>query len=322
MIITQTPLRVSFLGGNTDFREYFLNYGGLVLTTTIDKYVYCIVNERKFDNQIWVNYSIKEIVDNVDDLKHELVREALKLLGIDGGIEISFLADIPTQGTGLGSSSAVTIGVLNALHTYLGENVSSQQLAEEAIKIELDILGKPIGIQDQHAIALGGLRAIEFNPSGKVVGQKVVIPESVREDFNNSLMLFYTGITRKAEEVLSSLDISKSKPLLDQNKVFADWGIETLLEGNLRRFGKILDTYWEVKKQLHDKVTNPQIDSMYEKAKGGGAIGGKVIGAGGGGFLLVMFPANKRAKVREALEDYKELPFRFNNHGSRVIFNQ
>src|SRR3990167_10822293 len=145
MIVVQTPLRLSLLGGNTDFREYFLNYGGLVLTTTIDKYIYCIVKAR-FDDLIIVNYSEKEIVEKVDDLKHDLVREALKLLGVTKGLEITYISDIPSTGSGLGSSSAATIGVLNALHTYLGENVSSQQLAEEAIKIELDILGKPIGI--------------------------------------------------------------------------------------------------------------------------------------------------------------------------------
>jgi len=321
MIITQTSLRLSLLGGNTDFREYFLNYGGLVLSTTIDKYIYCIVKER-FDEQIIVNYTIKEMVDKVEDIKHDLVREALKMLGITKGIEISFLADIPSQGTGLGSSSAVTIGVLNALHTYLGENVSSKQLAEEAIKIELDILGKPIGIQDQHAIALGGLRAIELTTGGEVFGQKVVMPESVKEDFNNSLMLLYTNISRKADDILSSLDIIKNKPLLDQNKIFANDGIIALLKGDLKCVGKIFNAYWKVKKQLSDKVTNPQIDEMYEKAIDAGAIGGKIIGAGGGGFLLIMFPANKRARVREALKDFKELPFRFSNHGSRVIFNQ
>lgn len=320
MIITQTPLRLSFLGGNTDFRDYYLNYGGLVLTTTIDKYIYCIVKER-FDDLIIVNYTIKETVTNVNNLKHGLVREALNLLKITKGIEISFLADIPTEGTGLGSSSAVTIGVLNALHAYLGQNVSSKQLAEEAITIELDTLRKPIGVQDQHAIALGGLRAIEFSPLGVVAGQKIIIPESVKEDFNNSLMLFYTGITRKAESVLSSFDVSKNKTLLHQNKVFANDGVVSLLKGNLKRFGGLLDLYWEVKKQLSDKVSNVEIDEMYRLAKGAGAIGGKIIGAGGGGFLLVMFPANKRAKVREALKDYKELPFRFSNAGSKVIFN-
>ena len=320
MLITATPLRLSLLGGNTDFRDYYLNYGGLVLTTTIDKYIYCIVKER-FDDLIIVNYTIKEIVENVDDLKHDLVKQALKHLSITKGIEISFLADIPTQGTGLGSSSAVIIGVLNALHAYLGENVSSHQLAEEAIKIELDILGKPIGVQDQHAIALGGLRTIEFTTLDEVYGRKIVIPESVKEDFNNSLMLFYTGITRKAEDILFSFDTQKHKPLLDQNKVFANDGTVALLRGDLKKFGEILDTYWKMKKQLVDKVSNPEIDLMYEKAKKAGAIGGKIIGAGGGGFLLVMFPANKRAVIREALKDYKELPFRFSDNGSKVIFN-
>lgn len=320
MIITQTALRLSFLGGNTDFREYYLNYGGLVLTTTIDKYVYCIVKER-FDDLIIVNYTVKETVENVDDLKHELVREALKMLHIYKGIEISFLSDIPTEGTGLGSSSSVTVGVLNALHTYLGENVSSQQLAEEAVRIEIDILKKPIGVQDQNTVVLGGLRAIEFSTSGRIYGQKVMIPESVREDFNNSLMLFYTGIARKSSEVLSTLDLVRDKPLLDQNKVLAENGITALLKGDLKGFGQLLDTYWTVKKQLSDKITNPEIDRMYESARKAGAIGGKVIGAGGGGFLLVMFPADKRAKVREALREYKELPFRFSNVGSRVIFH-
>ncbi|MEK7521307.1 MAG: GHMP kinase [Patescibacteria group bacterium] len=320
MIITQTPLRISFLGGNTDFREYYLNYGGLVLTTTIDKYIYCIVKKR-FDDLIYVNYSEKEIVEKVDDLKHNLVREALKLLGITKGIEITFLADIPTQGTGLGSSSSVTVGVLNALHVYLGENVSSKQLADEAIKIELDILGKPIGIQDQHIVAVGGLRAIEFQTSGNVFVQKIEMDESTKEDFNNSLMLLYTGITRKADNVLSSFNVADNKPLLDQNKVLVNDGVVALLRGDLKRFGQLLNIYWETKKQLSDKISNPQIDAMYDLAKEAGAIGGKIIGAGGGGFLLIMFPANKRSKVRKALQDYKELLFRFSNSGSKVIFN-
>jgi D-glycero-alpha-D-manno-heptose-7-phosphate kinase len=320
MIISQTPLRMSFLGGNTDYRDYFLNYGGLVLSTTIDKYIYCIVKER-FDDLIIVNYSVKETVTKLKDLKHDLVREALKLTKIDKGIEVSFLADIPSQGTGLGSSSAVTIGVLNALHTYKGENVSSRQLAEEAIKIELDILKKPIGVQDQHAIALGGLRMIEFTPANDVFGSKVEMTESDKEDLNNSLMLLYTGITRKADEVLSSFDVKQNKALLDQNKVLASEGTEALLKGDLKRFGELLDLYWEAKKHLSSKISNSKIDEMYSNARKAGAIGGKVIGAGGGGFLLIMFPANKRAKIRQSLKEYKELPFRFVNHGSKIIFN-
>jgi len=320
LIITQTSLRLSLLGGNTDFREYFLNYGGLCLTTTIDKYIYCIITKR-FDDMIYINYSIKEKVKNVQEIKHDLVREAMKLVGVENGIEITFLADIPTQGTGLGSSSAVTIGVLNALHTYLGENVSAKQLAKEAIKIELDILGKPIGILDQHIIAVGGLRVIEFTPAGEVFCQKVVMDESIKEDFNNSLMLFYTGVTRKTGDILSSFNVSDNKPLLDQNKVFANDGVTALLKGDLTKFGEILDTYWQMKKQLMNKVSNSEIDLMYEKAKKAGAIGGKIIGAGGGGFLLVVFPANKRVVIREALKDYKELHFRFTDSGSKVIFN-
>lgn len=319
MIITQTPLRVSFLGGNTDFPEYFVENGGLVLTTTIDKYIYCIVKER-FDDLIIVNYTIKEVVEKVEDLKHELVREALKLSGITKGIEISFLADIPTQGTGLGSSSSVVVGLLNALHTYSGENVSSEQLAQEAVKIEREILKKPIGVQDQYAVVYGGLRELEFTPQGKVFARKL---DMVEEDFNNSLMLFYTGTARKSEEILSSFSIhsATTEKLLDQNKELAQEGITTLLNGDLKRFGELLDRYWTIKKQLSDKISSPEIDKMYELAKEAGAIGGKIIGAGGGGFLLVMFPANKRVAIKEALKDYKELPFRFSNTGSRIILN-
>ena len=320
MILSQTPLRLSLLGGNTDFRDYFLNFGGLVLSTTIDKYIYCIVKKR-FDDKIIVNYTIKETVDDVNDIKHELVRESLKMLGITKGIEISFLADIPSEGTGLGSSSAVTIGLLNALHNYQGQSVTNQQLAEEAVNIELDVLKKPIGIQDQHAIALGGLRCIEMTQLGEVFGYKVDMNESVKEDFNNSLMLFYTGVSRKTDGVLKEFDVMTNRKLLDQNKVLAKVGTEELLRGNLKKFGGLLDIYWNFKKQMNSKTTTTEIDKMYEVAKKAGAIGGKVIGAGGGGFLLVMFPANKRAKIRKALKDYKELPFRFTDCGSRIIHN-
>lgn len=320
MIITKTPLRLSLIGGNTDFREYFLKYGGLALTATIDRHIYCIVKER-FDNLIIVNYSEKETVTDCNQLKHDIVREALKLVGVESGIEISFLADIPSGGTGLGSSSAVAIGVLNALHTFKGENVSSWQLAEEAIKIELDILSKPIGVQDQYAIAYGGIRSLEFKKSGKVEAERVAISESVQEDFNNSLMLLYTGLTRSSEEILSTFNPDKHLKILDLNKQLAAKGIVSLVIGNLKEFGRNLHSYWIAKKKLNRNISTTGIDEMYQKAMDAGAIGGKVVGAGGGGFLLVMFPANKRAKIREAMKEYKELPFRFSNTGSKVIFN-
>lgn len=320
MIISQTPLRISFLGGNTDYREYYFNYGGLCLDTTIDKYIYCIVKKR-FDDFIYVNYSEKEVVSKVDDIEHDLVREALKLTGIEKGIEISFMADIPTQGSGLGSSSSVLVGVLNSLHSYLGHSIESKRLAEEAIKIELDILGKPIGVQDQHIAVMGGLRLIEFNPGGDVSGKRIEIDESVKEDFNNSLMLFHTGISRKADEILSKFDVSQNKSNLDEKKDLARFGMECLLKGDLKRFGGLLNMGWSKKKQLSDNKSNRKIDVMRDTAMKAGAFGSKIIGAGGGGFLLVMFPANKRAKIREALKDYQEMPFRFSGYGSRVIIN-
>ncbi len=318
MIITKTPLRISFLGGNSDFPDYYKKHGGMVLTTTINKYIYCIVKKR-FDDLIIVNYSIKETVKKVDNLKHDLVRESLKLLNIKKGIEISFLADIPSEGTGLGSSSAVTVGVLNALHAYLGNNVNAVQLALEAVKIEVEILKKPIGVQDQCAVSFGGLRYIGFKT--EVGTKRLDIPDSVKEDFNNSLMLFYTGITRKSEDILSTIDVKKDKKLIDESKKLAGNGVEALTDGNLRKFGKLLDTYWTSKKRLSKKISNKKIDDMYELAKKAGVIGGKILGAGGGGFLLVMFPANKRAAVRKQLKDYKELPFRFERDGSKIIFN-
>jgi D-glycero-alpha-D-manno-heptose-7-phosphate kinase len=317
MIITKTPLRISFLGGNTDFREYFLENGGLCLSTTIDKYVYCIVKKR-FDDKIIVNYSIKEIVDKVEDLKHELVREALKLLGIEKGIEITFLADIPTKGTGLGSSSAVTVGLLNALHTYLKNVVGAYQLASEAVKIELDILHKPIGVQDQYAVSLGGLRTIKFDKDG-ITSDLIAMNESIKEDFNNSLILIYTNKTRKSEEILSTIDLRPET--LNNNKFLASSGAKNLETGNLRSFGGKLDDYWQAKKTLCDKISTEEINQMYQTAMDNGAIGGKIIGAGGGGFLLMMFPANKREKIRQSLIKYQELPFRFESGGSQIIFN-
>lgn len=320
MIITQTPLRISFLGGNSDLPAYYSKYGGLVLTTTIDKYIYCIVKER-FDDLIRVKYSIQESVENVNDLKHDLVREALKILGITKGIEICFLGDIPTEGTGLGSSSSVTVGVLNALHSYIGAPVSPMQLAEEAVKIEVGILKKPIGIQDQYIVALGGLRWIEFMKDGKVKSRRIHISNDLRRELDSNLMLFYTGITRSSSKILSGLDLKGHRELLDTNKVLALKGIRALNTGNLEQLGKLLDTYWNLKKQLSNQISNPEINKMYDDAMKAGALGGKIAGAGGGGFLVLIVPPEKRKVVREALKGYKELPIRLECDGSKIIFN-
>lgn len=304
MIITKTPLRISLLGGNTDFPAYFKKHGGACLSMTIDKYIYCIVKKR-FDNQIWVNYSKKEIVDKVGDIKHDLVREAMKLVGVNEGIEITFLSDVPSEGSGLGSSSAVTIGLLNALHTYKGENVPARQLAEEACWIERDILGHPIGVQDQYAIAFGGFNLLRF--------KKNEVQVTPIDFTNNGLILFYTGITRKADKILSNMKLDKR--ILDQTKKIV---YEALEDGN---FGKHLNNHWELKKKLNKTVSNKKLDKMYKDALMAGAVGGKIVGAGGGGFLLLVVPLQYQEAVRSMLSGYKELPFNLDKYGSRVIIN-
>ena len=275
MIITKTPLRISLLGGNTDYPAYFKKYGGAVLTMTIDKYLYCIVSKR-FDDMIYVNYSIKEKVKKVSEVKHKLVREALRLTGVHSGIEITFLSDIPSEGSGLGSSSAVTIGVLNALHNYKGESVTAKQLAEEACRIEIDILKHPIGIQDQYAIAFGGFNLIEFKDIVKVTP---VEPNGLDE----SLMLLYTGITRDSNKVLAKMKLNKR--LLDEIKAQVYHKLDTITDPLI--LGQMMDRYWGLKKELNKYVSNRKIDKMYLKTLLFGSQGGKIVGAGAGGFLLI-----------------------------------
>lgn len=307
MIITQTPLRISLLGGNTDFPQYFKKYGGAVLTTTIDKYIYCIVKER-FDNQIWINYSIKEVVNDIKDIKHDLVREAMRLVGVTKGVEITFLSDIPSEGSGLGSSSTVTVGVLNALHQYKGESVIARQLAEEACKIEIDILKKPIGMQDQYAVAFGGFNLIEFS-------SEIIVKNLDPEELADSLMLFYTGVTRKADTILSKMRLDKE--ILDHIKLEVYKKMDHITDPVI--FGDLLERYWVLKRKLNKSVTNKVIDEMYSEGCRLGALGGKIVGAGGGGFLLLVVTPEYKKEVRGL--GYRELPFRLSRYGSRVIFN-
>lgn len=323
MIITQTPLRISFLGGNTDFREYFEKHGGCVLSSAIDKYVYCVITER-FDDKIYLSWSKKEIVNSVDQIEHGLVREAMKKVGVSKGVEISFLADIPSEGSGLGSSSSVLVGVLNALYQYTGQTVDAERLAREAVEIELDILKKPIGIQDQYIAAYGGLRFFEFKKNGEILVQKVAISKVIKEDLDNSLMLFYTGMTRKSSQILDLVrgNIAFRTDDLDKNKTLARKGYKLLISGKISSLGKLLHENWLLKQGMAGTVTNGEINEMYRTALKAGAIGGKIAGAGGGGFLLLMVSSDKREKVRHALSFYQEMPFRLEKDGSKVIFNQ
>jgi D-glycero-alpha-D-manno-heptose-7-phosphate kinase len=323
MIITQTPLRVSLAGGGTDFPEFYQKHGGAVCSSAIDKFVYCIVKER-FDEKIYVNWTKKEIVDSVDEIEHELVREAMRKVGVSNAVEISFLSDIPAEGSGLGSSGSVTVGVLNALHHFVGGTPTAEQLAREACEIEIDILGKPIGVQDQYIAAYGGLRCFEFGPgSNDVKVRSIKTSRSALDDLDNMLMLFFTGQTRQSSTILSQQKTNiaqRTEILREMAKQARD--VARLIEaGEIESVGQCLHQGWHAKRQLAPGISNNEMDEIYERAVKAGALGGKISGAGGGGFFLLCVPSDKRAGVRKALSNLREMPFRLERGGSRVILS-
>ena len=322
MIISQTPLRISFVGGGTDMKSFYHKEDGMVLSTAIDKYVYVIVKER-FDDKIYINYSVKEIVDDVSQIKHQLVREAMKKVGIDKGVEITTLADIPSEGSGLGSSSTVTVGLLNALYNYAGKQVTLEQIAREACEIEIDICGKPIGKQDQYIAAYGGLNKITFHPDESVSVDKVPLFNKDLILLGSRLLIFFTNKTRKADAILKKQKetTGDNRAVLRRMKGFVPKLESALGRSKFPMLGKLLHENWLLKKSLVGSISNPEIDEMYNKAMGAGALGGKICGAGGGGFLLMYVPRAKQDKVREALSDYRDLHFMLDSFGSRIIFN-
>ena len=322
MIITQTPLRISLLGGGTDFPEFFNEWGGAVLSLGIDKYIYVIVKER-FDDLIYINYSRKEIVDSADEIEHDLVRESMRLTGVDGGVEITTLADVPSEGSGLGSSSSVTVGLLNALHSYQGRQVPAEQLAREACQIELDILGRPIGIQDQYIAAYGNLRYIHFNPDWNVNVESLVLSEGQKRKLVSNLLLFFTKRTRQASLILKEQrdNIPDKTEQLREIHDLARQAKFELEMGNYDVIGDLLNSNWKIKKGLASGINLPEFDRMYQSAREAGVIGGKISGAGGGGFLMLYCPRNWQEGVRDVLSEYKELPFMLSKYGSRVIFH-
>ena len=322
MIVTQTPLRISFFGGGTDFREYFLNEGGCVLSSAIDRYIFVIIKER-FDNKIRVGYTRTEMVDSIDEVQHELVRECLRKTGISRRVEIATMADIPSSGSGMGSSSTVTVGLLNAMYQYLGTPIDAEQLACQACEIELDILKKPIGIQDQYIAAYGGQRFISFEQTGRVNVESIELDNGQLRELNQNLMLFYTNVTRKAETILTEQvqNLDSKLETLGEMKKLAIKGREYLLNRAFDGFGCLLHESWQLKKQLASRISNDSIDEIYEAARGAGALGGKIAGAGGGGFLLVYCQPRRQNDVRNALRNLQELPFNLERFGSKVIFN-
>ncbi len=322
MIVVQAPLRISFFGGGTDLPAFYAQEPGCVLSCAIDKRVYVIVKER-FDDLIYVNYSRKEIVGRVGDLQHSLVREAMSLTGVESGVEITTLADIPSEGAGLGSSSSITVALLLALYAHRGEFTDAERLAREACQIEIQILGKPIGKQDQYIAAYGGMRQLTFLPDERVMIDGVRLPQETQMRLEERLMLFYTGKTRSADAILiqQAQRVTDRLSHLRAMKAQVERGKEALLRGDLDSFGALLDEAWELKRELADGITNGGIDAMYGSARRAGALGGKITGAGGGGFLLLYVPPRSHDAVRDALRGFRELPIAVERDGAKVIFN-
>jgi D-glycero-alpha-D-manno-heptose-7-phosphate kinase len=322
LIIVQTPLRVSFFGGGTDFPSFFMEEGGCVLSSAIDKFIFVTVKER-FDKKLRIGYTQTEMVDSVDEIHHDLIRESLRLTGIANGVEVTTMGDIPSEGSGLGSSSTVTVGSLHAMYAYMGEIVSAERLAREACGIEIDTLKKPIGIQDQYIAAYGGLRFFEFKSDGEVKVEKVKISPDSQRMLNDSFLLFFTGVSRRADTILQEQksNIKDHITELREIKQMAFQARSDIETGNFDSFGRLMSQSWELKKKLAGSISNGNINEMYETAQRAGAIGGKITGAGGGGFLMLYVPYEKQGAVRTALTGLQELPFRLEADGTKVIFN-
>ena len=324
MIISQTPLRVSLAGGGTDLPAYCGRFEGRVLSTAIDKYIHVIVQER-FDDQIHVNYAKrKEVVASIDQVQHPLAREAMRIAGMTSGFEITTLADIPSEGSGLGSSSSLTVGYLNAFHSFMGRQVDAETLARQACEIEIERLKKPIGRQDQYIAAYGGVRFMRFGRGGRVDVESVKAPAKALRELESGLLLYFTGRTRSADDLLSeqARRMGRNKKSMDAIRALADDARRALERGETDAVGRALDRNWTLKRGLAEGVTEPDLDSFYEKAKRHGALGGKVTGAGGGGFFVLYAPALSRASLRAALKDHRELPISLEPDGSKIIFNQ
>jgi D-glycero-alpha-D-manno-heptose-7-phosphate kinase len=322
VIISKTPLRISFVGGGTDLPDFYEQHGGAVVSTSIDKWIHVIVR-RRFEGDLRVSYSRTEIVESVKEVEHELVREALRMTGLTRGLDILTLADVPSQGTGLGSSSAVTVGLLLALYGYQGIYKSSFDLAEEASEIEIEILGKPIGRQDQFAAAVGGFNFIEFlKGGGGVRVEPLIMPPGTVNRLLRSLLLFYTGRQRSAGNVLTgqrdAIRNGSATKALEGMRDFAYELRDRLGRGEADRVGPLLHQNWELKRSLARGVSDAELDGLYQRAIDAGATGGKILGAGAGGFLLVVAPPDAQAGVRKSLKELREVPFRFSARGTQV----
>lgn len=326
MIITRAPLRISLGGGGTDLPAYYTQYGGELTSAAINKYVYIAV-KRRFDDSLRVSYNKTEIVDDVEQLQHPIVRETLRLLGLSEGLEIISIGDVPAN-TGLGSSGSFTVALLLALHTFKGEHRTPQELAEESFTIQADILGEPIGKQDEYMAAYGGVTNLLIDQAGGVIAQAVSMPSGVVQEFEHDLLLFYTGIQRKASDILAEQGKAvRSQHTIVSNsmhhiKTIGQQITAALVAGQPDRVGELMHDHWVHKQQIATAMAPPAVSRWYDVGRACGAIGGKLVGAGGGGFLLLYCPHNKPA-IRQALaaEGLRELHFRFDSEGAKVVMN-
>ena len=324
MIISRTPLRMSFVGGGSDLPVFYRKHGGAVVSTAINQFVYITVN-KKFDEKIRLSYSKTEEARTVDKIKHPLVREAMKLLGLKGGVEITSIADIPARGSGLGSSSTFTVGLLQALHAYAERHASAEQLAREACEIEIQRCGEPIGKQDQYAAAFGGFNFIEFNQDDSVSVEPILCKRETIQRLQENLLVFYTGIVRSASAILknqqSALIAHKSKQKILNRMVELARELKIELQNNnLDAFGQIIHANWELKRSITAEISTTQIDQWYKTARQHGAIGGKLLGAGSGGFMMFYAPRERHEEILQGLKDLRRIALRFEPQGSRIIF--
>lgn len=322
MIISRTPLRISFAGGGSDLPSYYQESEGAVLSTTIDKYIYLAVHKYFYPNQSLLKYSKTELVNNNSEIQHPLFRECMQLLDIHG-IDISSMADVPA-GTGLGSSSAFTVSLLNVLHAYKHEAVSPEYLAAKACEIEIDRLGDPIGKQDQYAAAYGGLNFIRFNTDHSVNVEKIIMNPATKLQLDRNLLMYYTGTTHSASALLK--EQNKEMQNLSKRQVIGKmvemaYELKQVLESNnIDDFGRILHEGWLLKKSISNGISNLVIDELYNTGLQAGALGGKLLGAGGAGFVLFYVPEERQASFRHQMSNYIELPFGFENYGSKIIY--
>ncbi|MGC8565724.1 MAG: kinase [Thermoplasmata archaeon] len=324
LVITKTPLRITFTGGGTDIPAYYRKYGpGAVVSATINKYIYVTVAKNFYKDEIRVSYSKTEnAIKDVEKIEHPTVREALKLLDIKSGIQVVSITEIPSKGTGLGSSSSFLVGLLNALHAWRGEAASAKQLAEEAVKIEREILKEPGGKQDQYMAAYGGIQLMEFFPDENVSLRQTLLSLDARKNLNDHLIMFYTGRERNSKKIHEEQMGMVDEKVENYNKMrdLAYTTYETLSKGKWEDLGELLERNWELKKELSNNITDTDIDRWYEKGKKAGAVGGKLMGAGGGGFLLFFVDPQKRQNLKKELNELSEEPFNFEPFGSRILY--